>query len=271
MTRTEVPHVSRIEARFAGDAARTALDRLGETGQLRLRPLRGAGCEAILVNTAGGIVCGDRLTIDVAVRGVGAAVTIGTAAAEKCYRSDGADTIVATSLAVGAGARLDWLPQETILFDGARIRRRLSIDLATSATFLGAETLVFGRLARGESMASGSLHESWRVRRGDRLVFADETHLAAPVDATLDRAVVGGGARGASLLLAVGGGCERGIDRLRAAMAPFAVGDVAVEAGASQRDGVLVARMLSRSPERLRACLIAALAVLRSGLPRSWP
>lgn len=235
-----------------------------------MRVLRGAACEAVVVNTSGGIVAGDRLSYDVSVQGHGAAVTIGTAAAEKCYRSDGAMTVVATSLAVGEGARLDWLPGETILFDGAALRRSLTLDLAPTGAFVGAETLVFGRLARGEAMMTGSLRDSWRVRRGGRLLFADDTCIAAPVDATLDRPAVGGGARAASLLLAVGGGAEHRLEALRAAMAPFAAGDPTVEGGASCMDDLLVARMLSRSPERLRACLVAALGILRPRLPRSW-
>ncbi len=232
--------------------------------------LRGTCCEAVVVNTAGGIVGGDDLAFAVSVHGQGAAVTIGTAAAEKCYRSRDAQTVVATSLAVGDGARLDWLPQETILFDGAVLLRSLTLDLATTGAFLGAETFVFGRLARGETMASGSFRDSWRVRRGGRLVFADDTSIAAPIDGTLDRPAVGAGARAASLLLAAGGGAENRLDALRMAMAPFAGGEPGVESGASLRSGILVARMLSRSPERLRVCLFAALGVLRPDLPRTW-
>lgn len=262
--------VSRIAAAFHGGAAGTRLLRLGETGQLRLRCLRGAGCEALVVNTAGGVVCGDRLAVDISVQGAGAAATIGTAAAEKCYRSSGVEAVVATSLRIGDGARLDWLPQETILFDGARLRRSLALDVAATGALLCVETLVFGRLARGETMATGSLRDSWRVRREGRLVFADETTIATPVGATLDRPAIGGGARAASLLLATGGGAEHRLDALRAAMSPFTKGDPMVEGGASLRDGLLVARLLSRSPERLRACLVATLAVLRPNLPRSW-
>lgn len=262
--------VSRIAASFHGDAAATRLMRLGESGHLRLRSLSGAGCEAVLVNTAGGIVCGDRVAIEVCVEGAGAAVTIATASAEKCYRSSGAEAVIATRLKVGDGARLDWLPQETIMFDGAALRRSLTLDVAPTAAFLGVETLVFGRLARGETMAAGSLRDSWRVRRGGALVFADDTSIVTPVAATLDRPAVGAGARAVSLLLATGYDVEHRLDPLRAAIALFAEGDSAVEAGVSLRNGLLVARMLSRSPERLRACLGAALGVVRPQPPRSW-
>ena len=262
---------SRTVVAFAGDASATRLERLGEGGHLRLRLLRGTPCEAVLVNTAGGIVGGDRLAISIAVRGEGAAVTLGTAAAEKCYRTAGAEANVNTVLTVGAGASLHWLPQETILFDGAYVRRSLAIDLAATSLFVGVETIVFGRLAHGEVVAAGSLRESWRLRRAGRLIFAEETAIAASIDETLSRKAVGDGAKAMTLLLAAGAGVEGMLDPLRAALVPFDAGLEAVESGASTRDGVLIARLLSRSPERLRAGIVAALGVVRaSPLPRGW-
>ena len=271
MTREGAARVSRIDAAFVAEGAGTRLERLGEAGHLRLRALRGAGCEAVMVNTGGGIVGGDRLGVDVSVSGAGAAVTLSTVAAEKAYRAAEAGASVETRLAVGAGATLHWLPQETILFEGARLRRSLALDLAVGARFVGLETIVFGRTAHGEVVATGELRDGWRVRNAGRLVFADQTLLATPVDATLARPAIGGGARAVSLILAAGIGIEAALDPLRAAMEPFAAGDEAVEGGASLRDGVLNARLLSRSPERLRLCLVEALRVLRPGpLPRTW-
>ena len=262
---------SRIAAAFTGDASATRLERLGEGGHLRLRPLHGTLCEALVVNTAGGIVGGDRLAISVTVQGRGAAVTIGTAAAEKCYRTAAAEASVNTALVVGEGARLHWLPQETILFDGACLRRSLTIDLTATSNFLGVETVTFGRLAHGEVISAGSLHDSWRLRRAGRLIFAEETAIVAPIDETLFRKAIGNGARAMALLLAVGTGTEDLLDPLRLALTPFADEERAVESGISMRSGVLVARLLSRFPERLRAGIVAALGVVRaSPLPRGW-
>ena len=104
-----------------------------------------------------------------------------TAAAEKVYRSLGAtDTRIATRLALGSGAVLEWIPQETILFDGARLERRLRAALAEDAVLLAAETLVFGRAARGERMRSGALLDAWRIHGPDGLLWADA--LALPDD-----------------------------------------------------------------------------------------
>lgn len=238
---------------------------------MRLRALRGAACEALIVNTSGGIVGGDRLSIAIAVEGRGSAVTIGAIAAEKCYRSAEAASTLDIRLRASDGACLHWLPQETILYDGASLCRSVMVELASDAAFVGLETIVFGRIAHGETMATGSLRDSWRLRRGGRLVYADETLLATPIDAKLGRKAVGGGARAMATLLAAGDDLDTRLEPLRAALAPFAAGLSAVESGASLRDGVLVSRMLCVSPERLRLCAIAAMGVLRvAAPPRSW-
>ena len=268
MTAEGSSRVSRIAATF--DGSRTRLARLAESGHLRLRLLRGPNTETLLVNTGGGIVGGDCHDIALHVR-EGASVTWSTAAAERCYRSAGADAAITATLALGNGASLHWLPQETILFDGARVRRSLSIEMASGAAFVGAEMIVYGRLAHGEAMATGSFRDSCRLRRAGRLVFADETNMVAPVDVILDRAALSGGARAVALLLAASDDIKRLLEPLRASLAPFSSGDDAVEHGASARDGVLVARLLSRSPQRLRACVVAAVGTLRHlPLPRGW-
>ena len=258
---------STLRAAFVRHGARTALDRVYEAGALRLRQPRGAACEAILVNTGGGIVGGDRLAIDLSV-GDGANVLVTTAAAEKIYGSDTATSTIDARLRIASGAHLDWLPQETILFDRARLDRRFAIDMADDAHLVAAEILVFGRLAKGETAIHGFLRDSWRVRRGGRLVFADASRLEGAIGATLDRPAVAGGARAAGLLLVVAPDAQSRLDPLRAALEPFLT---TVEAGASAQDGLLVARLLSRSPEHLRDAMIEALAAIRDQpAPRSW-
>jgi urease accessory protein len=123
---------------------------------------------------------------------------------------------------------------------------------------LAAEMIIFGRLAMGEAAISGAFRDSWRLRRDGRLIFADETRLEGNMGALLGRPALGAGARAVALILYATPGAEGPLDAL-------------VEAGASSFNGILVARCLARSPERLRAAMIAALAVLRGGLlPRVW-
>ena len=147
---------------------------LHESGSLRVRfPSPEAdGLSAVFVNTAGGVAGGDRFEIDIAA-GEGARLTLTTAAAEKIYRAESNPAQLDISLRAAAGAHLSWVPQETILFDRARVSRRIDIDLAETASLLLCEIVVFGRAAMGERMQSGEFVDRWRVRRGGRLVFAE--------------------------------------------------------------------------------------------------
>ena len=256
-----------LDARFTAKAGRTALARVHETGAFRLRLQRGAACVGTIVNTGGGILAGDTLRQTIRAE-AGAEVVLTSVAAEKIYRSDGAAAVVETGLHVGPGARLDWLPQETILFDGARLSRSLRLDLAETACALVIETIVFGRLANGETSMAGAFTDAWDVGRAGRLVFADRVRLDGTIGATLDRPAVGGGARAVATVLLAAPDAAAHVEPLRLALQAFAE---TVESGVSVRDGVLVARLLARSPERLRAAMVGALGVLRRApLPRTW-
>src|ERR1700733_14049003 len=141
---------------------------LHESGSLRVRfpSPEAQGLSAVFVNTAGG----DRFDIDIAT-GEGARLTVTTAAAEKIYRAQGPAAQLNIALKAAAGSHLAWLPQETILFDQARVNRRIDIDLAGSASLLLCEIVVFGRAAMGEKMLTGSFVDRWQLRRGGRLGF----------------------------------------------------------------------------------------------------
>ena len=218
-----------------------------------------------MINTAGGMAGGDTAHLRFAV-GPGAAVTITTQSAEKIYRAAGATSHVEAQLAVAAGSRLEWLPQETILFDDARLRRHIAVDVAPDASLLMAESVVFGRLARGETMSAGLFRDRWRVRRAQKLVFAEEVALEGAIGDLLDRPALGAGARAAATLLLVEPQAERHLDAARAALAQgTAVG------GASAWNGMLVARLMSPSPAAVRAAMVALLGALRGrAAPRVW-
>ena len=144
---------ARAEARasFARVGARTEPERLFETGGLRWRfPRSSSPCEAAIVNTGGGVAGGDCYSVSLTLS-EGAEVEATTPSAERIYRSDGPAAAITTRLTLMPGARLFWLPQETLLFEGARLERRLDVDTSGEAEFLVAETLVFGRLAMGET------------------------------------------------------------------------------------------------------------------------
>ncbi len=254
-------------ARFSRAGGRTEPSSLFETGGLRWRfPRSKSPCEAVLVNTGGGVAGGDSYRIAFALD-VGAEIEATTAAAEKIYRSEGPSARIATALSLGSAARMLWLPQETILFDGARLERTLAIDMAADADLIAIEMLVFGRLAMGETRIAARLCDSWRLRRGGKLVFADSTRIDQ-AGASLDRPACGAGARAVATLIAAAREVETRLPSLRAAFDAHAA---EVEAGASAVDGLIVSRLVSASPSRLREAAIAAILALSGRQPpRLW-
>ena len=221
-----------------------------------------------MLNTSGGVAGGDRLDGTFELR-EGARATITAQAAERFYRAlPGSDAaFVRNRLIAAAGACLEWLPQETILFDRCALDRRLEVDLADDAWFLGVESLVFGRAAMGERVVQAWLRDGIRVRRGGRWLLHDAVRLDGEVDAALQRAPIAGGARAMATLVHVAPDAEAALDGVRAALA-----DTVGEAGASAWNGMLVARILAADGAVSRRAVIAALQVLRAPrpLPRVW-
>jgi urease accessory protein len=270
LVKTETAQIfaaNRASGRIALDAAAvggvTRRTRVHEAGSLRVRfpNVAGEALDAVIVNTGGGMTGGDRFAIEIAL-GEGARLTAGTAAAEKIYRSIGPDAEMTVRLEVAAGGRLAWLPQETILFDGARLLRRIDIDLAQSASLVMAEAVVFGRAAMGEAVNHGLFADRWRLRREGRLIFADNARLDGAIAAKLAAsAVAAGGIAMASVLVAPAGEAE--LSRVRAL-------DFAGEAGISAWNGIALARLCGRDGATLRHDLIAVLAALGQSVPRLW-
>ena len=258
-----------VRLAFGSDGVRD----LYEAGPLRVRfpRAREGEPEAILVNTAGGIACGDAFEVSVDLA-PGAPLVLTTTAAEKVYRSDGPASTIANRVRLGAGARLAWLPQETILYDRARLRRRFEADLAPDAGLLVAEIVAFGRAARGERMDEGLFEDTWRVRRDGRLTYADAVRLDGPIAERLARAAIGGGAGACATLLDLSPKAEGRLDEARARLdAAGANGSGPVEAGASAWNGHLALRLLAPDVSRLRAVAARFLEAYRGApLPRVW-
>jgi urease accessory protein len=239
---------------------------LHESGSLRVRfpSPEGEGLSAVFVNTAGGVAGGDRFDTDIAV-GEGAHLTLTTAAAEKVYRAPGEAAELNVSLKVAPGARLAWLPQETILFDRAKVSRRIDIDLAEGASLLLCEIVVFGRAAMGERMQSGAFIDRWRLTRGGRLVFAETVRLEGNTGKKLAMAAIakGGGAIGTALIAP---GDEALVERIRELSASFGG-----EVGISAWNGFAMARFCAQDAARLRADMMAVLGRASTlPLPRLW-
>jgi len=217
-----------------------------------------------MVNTAGGIAGGDQLRLDIAV-GEGARLILTTAAAEKVYRSLGPDSVIEVKLRVAAGGALYWLPQETILFDQARMARSIEVELAADATVLMAEALVLGRAAMGEAVVQGRLFDRWRVRRGAGLIFAETLRLDGAIAEALAAPAVADGAMAmATILMAPGD--DSTVAAVRA-LGDSMRGDV----GVSAWSGIALVRLLAADGAALRHDLATVLTTLSdTPLPRLW-
>lgn len=163
---------------------RTRIRELYQEGaaKIRLPDTFDASMEAVIINTAGGLTGGDRMDWSVDA-GAGTHIDVTTQACEKIYKASAGIAEVATSITVGARARVDWLPQETILFDRAALFRRLDVDLDESAEFLAVEAVLLGRKAMGEAVVSGLFRDRWRIRRSGQLIHAEELRLSEGVAA----------------------------------------------------------------------------------------
>lgn len=244
---------------------RTRRRQLDESGSLRVRfsSPEDDGLTAMFVNTAGGAAGGDRFDIDITA-GEGARLTLSTAAAEKIYRSHGPAAEINIALRAEAGAHLSWLPQETILFDQARTARSITIDLAETASLVLCEIVVFGRTAMGEAMRTGSFIDRWRLRRGGRLVFAENVRLDGDIGAKLAMPAIAKGGLAIATALIVPGD-EALLERLRA------VADAAgCEVGVSLWNGFAMARICAQDAAKCRADMMALLSQSGAMLPRMW-
>ncbi|MDZ4349017.1 MAG: urease accessory protein UreD [Xanthomonadaceae bacterium] len=260
--------------RIGGASALAGLYQSG-SGKCLLPRCRDGRVEAVLLNTAGGLTGGDQLTIQLDV-GPGGRLIASSQAAERIYRSTGDDASISSRLTLAAGARLDWLAQETIAFEGARLRRSLHVDMAPDATLLAVEPLVLGRTAMGETVRSGRVSDQWRVRRGGRLVFADALRLESPIDRLLATPASAGGARAMATVLLVSPDAEERLDEVRSTLAsatdaPDRADSDRTEAAASAWNGLLCVRLLSHDSTALRRRLCHLLTVIRGEpLPRVW-
>lgn len=254
----------RLSAALRGGAHR--LDGLRQAGSLRCLLPRPSGpfLDAVLLNAGGGLTGGDRMAVE-ARAGAGAALRLSTQGCERAYRSGGGEALVTTRLRAEEGARLLWLPQETILFDGSRLRRSLRVDLAPTARALLLEPLVVGRAARGEGGRDLGLRDAWELRVGGRLLLADALRLEGDAAEALD-GPSGGGARALATLLLASPEAEARLPALRALLP--ARGEARGGAG-MLAEGALIVRLLAADGFALRSALIPLITSL-APLPKVW-
>jgi len=248
-----------------------------EDGIARLQTLRQSGSmkvmlprrrrddvEAVLLNTAGGITGGDRFAIS-ARAGAGTALTLTTQAAERAYRAQpGEVAAVETRLSAEKGARLNWLPQETILFNRCALRRSLRINLADNARLLMVEPLILGRAAMGENLCQASFSDRIRIWRDGMPLFLDGLDLTGDVRALMARPATGAGAGAMAIVVYVAPDAPSHLDAVRNELPP--TGGASLKA-----EDVLVLRVLAPDGFLLRRALLPVLDRLTDGgLPTVW-
>jgi urease accessory protein len=256
-----------VTASFALAHRGTRIADLHETGGFRFRfPTKDTHtCEAVLINTGGGMTGGDQLTLYITAQ-EGADVVITTQAAEKIYRSQGADTVLETHIKAERNTTLAFIPQETILFSSAHVKRSLNVDLHSSSEFIAAESVVFGRAAMGEVLGQGSFKDRWRIRRDGKLIFAEDVKLCGSISDQLSQSAIASGAKACATVIMVSNQAEARIEAARELLADFCS-----EAGVSAWNGMLVLRILSPDASLLRTDLSRYLEWLRgTALPRVW-
>jgi urease accessory protein len=268
--RARLVHPARmtIHAPFHQRAIGEAMVALGTQGLTHLRqqgsakvilPRAGAVPEVVFLNTSGGLTGGDRLSYATRLDdGVRAVVT--TQTAERAYRSAGGVAQVTVAHQVGAGGWLDWLPQETILFDDCAVTRKTTLDLGQGAGCLLLEAVVLGRAAMGETVGRVRFTDWREVRQGGRLRLVEPLALT---DAALQTGVAGlDGARAFASIAMVAQGAEDALGPVRRVLTTGA---------ASAFDGKIMVRIMAADGWPLRQEIAAVLGVLRRApLPRVW-
>jgi urease accessory protein len=226
-------------------------------------PEPGEALQAVLLTTSGGVTGGDVLTMAIEI-GPGGEAVVATQAAEKIYRASLSSEPCTMDIAVtvGEGAILDWLPQETIVFEGARLKRRTAADVAAGGSLLACEMVVLGRAASGERFTRGLLLDSWSVRRAGKLVWTDtlRTEGETPTGAGF------GDANALATVIGVWDEPQPGFDKARTLLEAADQ----VRAGVTLVNGIMVARVLGEATA-VRAAVTRFLTAFRERrLPRVW-
>jgi urease accessory protein len=227
--------------------------------------------EAVFINTAGGVAGGDRLESCVTALS-NASITVTSQAAEKVYRALNEPARIATKLKACEAAKLAWLPQETILFNWGGLRRETEIELTSGAELLALEWLVLGRAAHGEKITGAYITDSWRVRKDDRLIWADCLRITNETVRHLGRKALLSNCSAVATLIYFGPSLNSRLELLR---------DVArlleCRCAATAVSGLIVVRLAAEIPSDLRRALRSFLEQLSLELapgpfrvPKMW-
>jgi len=259
-------------------AGESRIDRLFQEGSARIRiprVPRGYPLEAVLINTAGGLTGGDRMDWSFEA-GAGASMTLATQACEKTYKAHGtSEARVSVQLKLNAESSLAWLPQETILFDRARLARSIEVDMVPGSRLLMVEPLVFGRLAMDEAVVEGHFRDCWRIRQDGQLLHAENMKLGPHIADSLTRSAVAGGGLAVATVLLIAPEAEARLDAARRLIGESGGASHVLmrSPGATMNEtGKLLARIVARDSYELRKVLVPLIRLLNplGGMPKVW-
>lgn len=239
--------------------------------KIRIPKVHGTHLEAVLINTSGGMTGGDSLDWAINV-GKGSSIVVTTQACEKVYRAAESSARVETKITVSAHAHMEWLPQETILFDHGSLKRSLSVDLDDTADFLAIEAVVLGREAMGETLANAALVDRWHIRRGGTLLHADTLRMDGELAAfALSAAVLDGASAFATLVWSPANIGDEELKAKRDVLRTI-VEAAPVQAGFSALPNRLVGRVCARGLFALRQGIVPVLKALTASgtVPKVW-
>lgn len=237
----------------------SAIERLVQSGASRMLFPAGDCVEGVILNTAGGVTGGDHFATECNLRPKSSA-RLTTQASERLYRANDVQAgRIETRVHLDRDSHLKWLPQESIIFNGANIRRTFTADLASTAKLLFVEPIIFGRLLMGETLDSAEMRDSVTIRRDGALLYRDTAHWTGDIAAQLDRPAIGNGARAGALMLYVAPDADAHLPALQRLSPNVSL----------IRDGLLAARLLARDGFELRQSLIPILSHF-TDLPRCW-
>ncbi len=227
--------------------------------------------EVVFLNTAGGIAGGDRLHFALTASD-GAIITATTQTAERVYRALREPGRVTTQIEARGGATLEWLPQETIVFERGRLVRETVIHCDSTARVLAMDWLLLGRIASGETLLTAEIRDSWRVHRDGRLIWADSFRLEGDIASQVARPSLLAGCTALATILYAAADAEAHLDRARDDLAALPV-----RAGATFINGLLICRLAAGLASDLRRAVTTFLRTFRAelggfppGLPKVW-
>jgi len=258
-----------LRLRFAARGERTVLAERRHRGPLLVqKPLypEGAPCHAVILHPPAGIAGGDVLDIEVTLE-PGAHGVLATPGATKWYKSVGRESVQRVTLRVAPGARLDWLPQENIVYDEARARIATRVEVAPGGSAIGWDALVLGRRASGEHWSSGAVWLDTWIGGTERAQWIEQAHVEA--GSPLRDALAGMDGLGVmGTLWAVGEGATPELAERLAEILPYTpalrAGVSCLPAAGGQQ--MLLLRVLGERMEAVRHLLVAAWTLLREPL-----